>query len=733
MTWPEGRIERVASLYDNGYHLMPMRVSGDSKAPAPAEWKPYQTAQPSEEDMTEWIDDGFTEWALIAGTPMRLACLDIESAEPELFKAATDRFPDNCKVPSPSGGYHVWLEVTDGALPRNEKLATRFLGEWVVSKNGVEIPRTRLLAEVRGDGGYAVLVGDRRAMPDDWKPFKVTRAEFDAVTAEITALGDDMAAVVQEHNRLRGKASPDADYTAEGSIALARAERDRAFFTVCVQEFSEDLDMHEKKAGRTYHDGREWRARCPVHTLDGEDHSNSSLAWGVTVTGKEPRFVWHCHANCAPDDIAMALGFWLAEGDEDDYDIEVQKRLTRLKVDRDAKILLAEESQPSRVPEFKRLGDIEDIPMKWRVTSTAAGITHLIAENSQVILVADRKVGKSSIALQICKGYLSGGSVLGAWTVAEPLAADETVAYINYEVSESQVAAWMRECGLDAERTLVLNLRGEANPLLTESGRKKLAEDLKRHNVKFLVIDPLGKALPLVPGAENDAGAINGFYASIAWICQQAGVREHVVVAHSGKDGSKARGSSAIEGNPDTIIYLRKDETTDERYLRAEGRDVSVPEAQITWDGPSRTNIYMVGAAPLAPAQKKSQTHRNAIRLATSQFLKKTKGASANQIIKEANWVGAGLTGSPNPATLKKALDEDEGFVQRGSGPQTKWYRIQDDPEAPQGNPLMDELLGTSTPDEAGDEVAPQPPEESTPDQPVDPDPEHEDDEEGPW
>jgi hypothetical protein len=58
----------------------------------------------------------------------------------------------------------------------------------------------------------------------------------------------------------------------------------------------------------------------------------------------------------------------------------------------------------------------------------------------------------------------------------------------------------------------------------------------------------------------------------------EADVEELMMVVHAGHDGSRARGASTLADHPDTSWFLNKNELTQVRTFRAEGRDVFVAE-----------------------------------------------------------------------------------------------------------------------------------------------------------
>jgi len=71
-------------------------------------------------------------------------------------------------------------------------------------------------------------------------------------------------------------------------------------------------------------------------------------------------------------------------------------------------------------------------------------------------------------------------------------------------------------------------------------------------------------------------------------LAEQAGVREVILTAHAGWDQERTRGSTALEDWPDSIVTMTRDPDTDERFVRAMGRDVDLHEDRLDYDPQTR-------------------------------------------------------------------------------------------------------------------------------------------------
>lgn len=220
----------------------------------------------------------------------------------------------------------------------------------------------------------------------------------------------------------------------------------------------------------------------------------------------------------------------------------------------------------------------------------------LFAVGSRVMITAQAKAGKTTMVLGLARSLLTGEKFLGRYEV-EPLAAGETVVFLDFEVHQNTFRGWAEKMGLDAvaDRLYRIGLRGEVNPFSDEESQAWLVEQLREVGCRVLLIDPFAMAYGATEaGSENDNSAVAAWWATVNQIATEAGVGEVVLVAHAGKGASKsARGASALEGIPDALWYLTVDETETSRIVsfEAKGRDVDVEKQIVTWD---ETNLRQV-------------------------------------------------------------------------------------------------------------------------------------------
>lgn len=210
------------------------------------------------------------------------------------------------------------------------------------------------------------------------------------------------------------------------------------------------------------------------------------------------------------------------------------------------------------------------------------GLTHV---GGRTTVVAARKTGKTTMVGNYLLSVLSGDPFLGEYEVVAKLTG--SVAVLSYEMKRSQLGSWLEDMGLSAyaDRLHVLNLRGRANPLATADGRDAVRAWLEENAAEQVVIDTFGRAF--VGRSQDGAGDVNVWWSRVDGIVGPD--RDLMLTVHAGWEGSRSRGSSSLEDNPDSIITLERKKGRPTRYLSALGRDVEVGRTPLAYDPRSRT------------------------------------------------------------------------------------------------------------------------------------------------
>lgn len=284
------------------------------------------------------------------------------------------------------------------------------------------------------------------------------------------------------------------------------------------------------------------------------------------------------------------------------YPLMVAERVRALRADRDARAMLAAESRDDTPLDAGTLAEILARPAE-----PAARVDGLIPWEASTLLVAQRKVGKTTMMLNLARCLLTGEPFLGSHNVRK-LSAGSRVGLLNFEVSGAQLARWAHDAGVPADRLFLVNLRGRRNPLAHPDDREQLAHVLRGQCVESLLTDPFGRAYS--GASQNDAGEVYGWLVKLDEFARaEVGARDLMLTAHAGWDGERSRGSSALEDWADSIITLTRDPDTGERFIRATGRDVDLDEDRLDYDPETRTlTLAGVGGRKVAAAARRQAT-----------------------------------------------------------------------------------------------------------------------------
>jgi len=185
----------VLRLHHSGLHLFPVR---QNKKPM-GRWRnggtDYMMVKPTDDEIEGWARKEPAGWCILCGGPARILVLDVEAAgiadlseKGERIRQVLASLPGTCKRPSPSGGEHAVLHISDGPAPdgHGHELIWRLDG---VDEQGQKV--TTLLAEYRGEGAFAVVLGHGRGpLQPDFAPHDVTLAELEDLLAELREVSD---------------------------------------------------------------------------------------------------------------------------------------------------------------------------------------------------------------------------------------------------------------------------------------------------------------------------------------------------------------------------------------------------------------------------------------------------------------------------------------------------------------------------------------------------------------
>ncbi len=273
--------------------------------------------------------------------------------------------------------------------------------------------------------------------------------------------------------------------------------------------------------------------------------------------------------------------------------IMVQAKLRELRVlDRARQLLTAEKMaaqwrEPPSVPTLTEELALPREPVRY-------AIADLLPLGGNALLTAQYKTGKTTLLNNLVKCYADRLPFLGRFEVTQHAG---RIAVFNYELSRQQYDVWLEEAGIASpDRVAVLHLRGFRVPLTVPEVEDWVVAWLIEHEVSVWVPDPFARAATGVD--ENDNTAVGVWLDTLDVIKERAGVSELVLPVHTGREVQEAgkersRGATRLDDWADVRWLLTKDDEG-ERFFRATGRDVDLPEEALVYE-PSTRALTMKG------------------------------------------------------------------------------------------------------------------------------------------
>jgi hypothetical protein len=307
---------------------------------------------------------------------------------------------------------------------------------------------------------------------------------------------------------------------------------------------------------------------------------------------------------------------------EEQLDLDVARRARSIKVDRLARARVDAEAAGGLATFDAAL--LEEV--LTRAPAPPHRVEGLIPAEAGTLLVAQRKIGKTTLELNLTGSLIEGHDFLGRFGV-RPV--DGNVAILNFEVSAGTLATWACDHQIPRHRLLLVNLRGRRNPFRQPADLEQLASILRRHDVETLIVDPFGRAY--TGTSQNDPGEVGAWLTDLDRFARQdgAGCVDVILTAHAGWNGERTRGSTALDDWADSIVTIARDPETGQRFLRAEGRDVLVEEDQLSYDHRTR-RLTLAGTGSRKATSKIRQVE--ALMPAVMDLLRETPSMSGNQL-----------------------------------------------------------------------------------------------------
>ena len=619
---------------------LPVRTDG-TKAPS-LTWKEYQQRHPTIDELVEWFTGDTDGIGILTGTISRhVEMVELEgrayeagalekleqyardNAAIELFNRLMDGYCER----TPSGGIHILYRIDSGGVRKNTILA--------------RTPDRKVLAETRGEGGFVVVAPFGGRTHDTGNPWAITSGSIENIATITIDERDHLWALV----RMLDEEQEQEPVTPHTTGILGSSPGTRP-----GDDYNQRADWADILTGwtRATRMGSGYGWRKPGKEKPGISATTGQSADGVdrlyvfsTSTEFEPErpyakfaaytLLQHSGDYSAAATALAAAGYGtqrtpttltldtIIEPDTDDpikistYEQAVQRRFADLRINEDAKLLLAVhkagEAHPLEAINLTEFLTQPDETEQYRITG-------LWPAQGRVLLAAAAKAGKTTIVVaNLLPSLVDGRAFLGEHS-SQPVT--RRVTYLNMEVGERIIRSWMRRAGIiNTDQVNVVNLRGKASALTlaTQQGRQRFAAFLRNLETEAVILDPLAPLLATLSLDENSNTDIATFFSWWSETLGLAEVTDDLIVHHTGHAGQRSRGASRLLDEPDAIWTLTKglgtdpayDEdlsTTQPRFLSAYGRDVEHPEeglnhdpdtGHLTYNGQTRSQSKTAG------------------------------------------------------------------------------------------------------------------------------------------
>ncbi len=207
-------------------------------------------------------------------------------------------------------------------------------------------------------------------------------------------------------------------------------------------------------------------------------------------------------------------------------------------------------------------------------------------------VVAAMKTGKSTLVYNFIYSLVFSELFLGKFE-SHPF--EGRVGFVNFELTEEQCQDWFQKSPIGAsDRVHVWNLRGEPNPFRNELAIAEFSKEVREQSIRVLILDPWSS---LFVGDTNNNDEVKKFWLALDAFKTSSGVRELIIPIHAGRDITKSRGASSLDDHPDSIIHLTR-QSDGTRTLRAIGRDVDIPEGELSFNQDTLLLTYRGAVTP---------------------------------------------------------------------------------------------------------------------------------------
>jgi len=178
--------------------------------------------------------------------------------------------------------------------------------------------------------------------------------------------------------------------------------------------------------------------------------------------------------------------------------------------------------------------------------------------SANVLIVAEKKTGKTTMMLNLIRALVDGEPFLGSMPVTSR--GHKRILFMNYEMVIDTIKNWIKKQGIkNIDGLLFWQLKGQRVRLWEESIAQAMAQFCQEQDVWCIVIDTQILSMRGLVSDENAAMEVADYQQALDFLKVISGVESVVLLHHMNREKKGARGSSRIEDWPDAIWYLRKE------------------------------------------------------------------------------------------------------------------------------------------------------------------------------
>lgn len=199
-------------------------------------------------------------------------------------------------------------------------------------------------------------------------------------------------------------------------------------------------------------------------------------------------------------------------------------------------------------------------------------IDGILPKGALTLLVGPPKSGKTFVGLELCLAVISGQPLFGneKWICEKP----GSVLYVVEENSRYALTSRLKKMGFTDDMSSRFALMHLQTVRLDESeSADELRRDINRLQPDLVVLDPFAN---FHLQDENSSQGVQKVLQAITRMSQGVPDTTFVVVHHTGKNGERSRGSSAIWGRMDLQFLVQpvEEDRADKVVVRVSGREV---------------------------------------------------------------------------------------------------------------------------------------------------------------